>query len=61
MKILSREMTERHWQDFATSLGRIIAQTFKEAALLGGIEKTLKPMKEVITEYFYLARACSYA
>lgn len=55
MKILSREMTERHWQDLATSLG------FKEAALLGGIEKTLKPMKEVITEYFYLARACSYA
>ena len=56
MKLLSRELTCQETQnackalrDLGASLGTVRSQTtFKRIALLGGIEKTLKAMKEVI-------------
>ena len=56
MKLLSRELGQKERRDvckilenFAASLRSIHSQAiFKRVALLGGVEKTLKAMREVI-------------
>ena len=54
MKLLSRELNQTQYksatktlESLAASLGKIVGQ-FKKVTVLGGIEKTLKAMKEVI-------------